>query len=114
MKEKIIKVLAPATVANVACGFDVLGFALSDINDELVMKIVPKKGVTIINKDTFNLPTETLALYCSEHKKENMININAKYCIEVECMKTPYYNLPKEKKAIYCSFHKKESYSKLT
>jgi len=58
MKEKIIKVLAPATVANVACGFDVLGFALSDINDELVMKIVPNKGVTIINKDNFDLPTE--------------------------------------------------------
>jgi homoserine kinase len=58
MKNKIIKVLAPATVANVACGFDVLGFALSDINDELVMKIVPKRGVTIINKDNFNLPTE--------------------------------------------------------
>jgi homoserine kinase len=58
MKNKTIKVLAPATVANVACGFDVLGFALSDINDELVMRIVPKKGVTIINKDDFNLPTE--------------------------------------------------------
>jgi homoserine kinase len=58
MKNKIIKVLAPATVANVACGFDVLGFALSDINDELVMRIVPKRGVTIINKDDFNLPTE--------------------------------------------------------
>lgn len=58
MKNKIIKVLSPATVANVACGFDVLGFALSNINDELVMRIVPKRGVTIINKDDFNLPVE--------------------------------------------------------
>ncbi len=56
--DKIIKVLAPATVANVACGFDVLGFALSDINDELIMRLVPKRGITIINQDEFNLPTE--------------------------------------------------------
>jgi homoserine kinase len=55
---KKIKVLAPATVANVACGFDVLGFALNGINDELIMRLVPKRGVTIINKDEYNLPTE--------------------------------------------------------
>ncbi len=37
MKESI-KVFASATVANVTCGFDVLGFAVSSPGDELVLK----------------------------------------------------------------------------
>jgi homoserine kinase len=56
MKE--ITVLAPATVANVVCGFDILGFALNDPFDKLTIKLTSKKGVTIINKDKYNLPTE--------------------------------------------------------
>lgn len=37
MKESI-KVFASATVANVTCGFDVLGFAVSNPGDELILK----------------------------------------------------------------------------
>jgi homoserine kinase len=33
-----VRVYAPATVANVACGFDVLGFALYEPGDEIVMR----------------------------------------------------------------------------
>ena len=33
-----IKAFAPATVANVACGYDVLGFAMKDIGDTLIVK----------------------------------------------------------------------------
>ncbi len=58
MKQREIKILSPASVANVVCGFDILGFALSNINDELVMRLVPKKGITIINKDNYQLPVE--------------------------------------------------------
>lgn len=56
MKE--IKILSPATVANVVCGFDCLGFALSAPNDEMTLRIIEKKEVKIINRDEFNLPTE--------------------------------------------------------
>src|SRR5690606_41851020 len=37
MKERI-KVFASATVANVTCGFDVLGFAVSNPGDEIILK----------------------------------------------------------------------------
>ena len=47
MSSKSIKVFAPATVANVVCGFDVLGFAVNEPGDELVMKITDKPGVVI-------------------------------------------------------------------
>ena len=32
---KKVKVFAPASIANVSCGFDVLGFAIHDLGDEL-------------------------------------------------------------------------------
>lgn len=40
MENKSIHVFAPATVANVACGFDIFGFALEEPGDELVVKLV--------------------------------------------------------------------------
>ena len=42
-----IKVFAPATVANVACGFDVMGFALRDIGDELIIRKTKEPGLVI-------------------------------------------------------------------
>jgi homoserine kinase len=55
-----IKVFAPATVANVACGFDVLGFAIDKPGDELVMEITKEKGVQIadIEGDDGMLPRD--------------------------------------------------------
>ena len=55
-----IKVFAPATVANVACGFDVLGFAINDIGDEIVATRSDKKGlrITRITGDNKKLPLE--------------------------------------------------------
>jgi homoserine kinase len=50
---------APATVSNVACGFDVLGFALETPGDEVTARIVPS-GVMIdeISGDAGRLPRE--------------------------------------------------------
>jgi len=42
-----IKIFSPATVANVSCGFDALGFALNAVGDEMVLKKTETKGVTI-------------------------------------------------------------------
>lgn len=60
MKESI-KVFAPATVANVTCGFDILGFSVAQPGDELVMKKSDLPGVKIvkITGDHGKLPTET-------------------------------------------------------
>ncbi|HQZ94696.1 MAG TPA: homoserine kinase [Pyrinomonadaceae bacterium] len=53
-----ISVLAPATVANVVCGFDCLGFALSEPCDEMTLRKIDEPGVRIINLDNYGLPTE--------------------------------------------------------
>jgi homoserine kinase len=44
---KDIKVFASATVANVACGFDVLGFAVDNPGDEVIVKLKSGSGVKI-------------------------------------------------------------------
>ena len=55
---KSVSVLSPATVANVVCGFDILGFALNNPNDEVTVSLSDEVGVQIINKDDFDLPPD--------------------------------------------------------
>ncbi len=59
MKDSI-KVFAPATVANVVCGFDVLGFAVNEPGDEVIMRITDKSGIHIskITGDNGRLPLD--------------------------------------------------------
>jgi homoserine kinase len=55
-----IKVFAPATVANVVCGYDVLGFAVNAPGDEVVMTMKDSPGVVIskITGDDGRLPLD--------------------------------------------------------
>ncbi|MDO7173573.1 homoserine kinase [Mariniflexile sp. AS56] len=53
-----IKLFSPATVANVACGFDVLGFCLDSVGDEMVIRKIDKKGIYITKIEGFDLPYE--------------------------------------------------------
>lgn len=55
-----VKAKAPATVANVTCGFDILGFAVESPCDEVIMTITDKPGVVIskITGDGGRLPLE--------------------------------------------------------
>lgn len=54
-----IKIFSPATVANVACGFDVLGFCLDSVGDEMIIRRTDKKGIHITKIEGFDLPYET-------------------------------------------------------
>ena len=53
-----IRIFSPATVANVSCGFDVLGFCLDSIGDEMVIRKTDKKGIHITKIEGFDLPFE--------------------------------------------------------
>jgi homoserine kinase len=53
-----VRVITPATVANVVCGFDCLGFALREPFDEMTVRRVDDPDIRIISRDDFNLPTE--------------------------------------------------------
>jgi homoserine kinase len=53
-----ITVHAPATVANMVCGFDVLGFAVEAPYDIMQLRLRNGPGILIHNDDEFNLPTD--------------------------------------------------------
>jgi len=53
-----IKLFSPATVANVSCGFDVLGFCLDSIGDEMVVRKTKEKGIRITKIEGYDLPFE--------------------------------------------------------
>ena len=55
---KKCKVLAPATVANLVCGFDVLGMALNSPQDVMELTLSEAPGIRIRHSDGYDLPVE--------------------------------------------------------
>lgn len=54
---KTVKVSAPATIANIVCGFDVLGMALNNPQDIMELTLSSEPGIRIVHHDIYNLPT---------------------------------------------------------
>ena len=54
-----IKIFCPATIANLSCGFDVLGLCLETAGDEMIIKNSNVKGVRITKIIGADLPLET-------------------------------------------------------
>ncbi|MEE8522402.1 MAG: homoserine kinase [Thermoanaerobaculia bacterium] len=55
-----MRAYAPATVSNVACGFDVLGFAIEEPGDEVIAELGPRPGVELreVTGDGGRLPRD--------------------------------------------------------
>lgn len=53
-----IKIFAPGSVANVSCGFDVLGFCLDPVGDEMLIRKTNASGVKITKIEGQNLPLD--------------------------------------------------------
>lgn len=54
-----IKIFCPATIANLNCGFDVLGLCLEGIGDEMTFTKTDEKGIKITKITGAELPYET-------------------------------------------------------
>jgi len=55
---KSVTIQSPGTIANLVCGFDVLGLALNNPYDIITLRLIDQPDVRIINKDEYNLPTD--------------------------------------------------------
>jgi homoserine kinase len=78
--KKEITVFAPASVTNVSCGFDIMGFAIDGPGDELILRLSNKPGIVIskITGDHGRLPIQiekntagTSILALAKHLKFN-------------------------------------------
>ena len=56
--QRKVTVHAPGTVANMVCGFDVLGMCLNAPFDVMEVRLLEEKKITIISKDGYQLPTD--------------------------------------------------------
>ena len=93
-----IKIKAPATVANMVCGFDILGFAVNNPYDEMEMRWMTRAqnepSIVIINIDDYQLPTDpeknvagaALLALLEEYEQKVLANAN-KIKLEVKINK---------------------------
>ncbi|WP_298223095.1 homoserine kinase [Flavobacterium sp.] len=54
-----IKLFCPATIANLSCGFDVMGLCLDGVGDEMIIRKSDLKGIRITKIEGADLPLET-------------------------------------------------------
>ena len=85
MKE--IKIFTPATVANISCGFDILGLCLDTVGDEMVVREVPEKGIKITKITGQKLPLETHKNVAGVAGLALLENVDASVGYEIEIHK---------------------------
>lgn len=87
--KKSIKAFAPATVANVACGFDVLGFAVEYPGDEVTLTLKDEPGIVIksIIGDEGKLPLNADENTVSLVIQEYLNHIGSNQGVEIELRK---------------------------
>ncbi|MGV8947732.1 MAG: homoserine kinase, partial [Lutibacter sp.] len=82
MKE--LKIFTPATIANVSCGFDVLGLALDTVGDEMTIRKVAEKGVRITKITGQSVPLETHKNVCGVAALALLAETNSDFGFEIE------------------------------
>ena len=89
---KTVKAFAPATVANVCCGFDILGFAVDSPGDEVILTEKSEQGVVVkrIVGDGGRLPLDANLNTSSVAVQSFLGAIGSNKGIEIELFK----NLP--------------------
>ncbi len=86
---KTIKGIAPATVANVCCGFDVLGFAVDSPADEVIATLRKEPGIRIskISGDNGRLPVDPERNTASVAVQSMLRHLQTTQGIEIELIK---------------------------
>lgn len=84
---KSIKVFAPATVANVSCGFDAMGFALESLGDQMVFTQTEDNGVNISKIEGANLPYDVDKNVVGVVAKQMLEDSNANFGLDIQIFK---------------------------
>ncbi len=82
-----ITVLSPATVSNVVCGFDCLGFALLEPADRMTIRKIAGREVRIVHHDDFGLPTEPAKNVAGVALQKFLERADADHGFEIEITK---------------------------
>ncbi|WP_294297931.1 homoserine kinase [uncultured Chryseobacterium sp.] len=80
---KNVRLKVPATVANLVCGFDILGMAIHEPYDEMELKLLETPEVIIRHTDGFGLPEEPSGNVAGVVLMKIMEHLNLKNGFEV-------------------------------
>ncbi|WP_294321427.1 homoserine kinase [uncultured Chryseobacterium sp.] len=84
---KKVRLKVPATVANLVCGFDILGMAIHEPYDEMELKLLETPEVIIRHRDDFGLPEEPSANVAGVVLLKMIEHLNLKKGFEVTIRK---------------------------
>lgn len=82
-----IRIFSPATVANVSCGFDALGFALDTLGDEMIFKKTKTLGIKISKIEGTSLSFDINENVAGVVALEMLNTYPVKFGIEIEIYK---------------------------
>ena len=82
-----IKIFCPATIANISCGFDVLGLCLETVGDEMIIRKSDVKGIKIMKIVGDDLPFETSKNVAGVAALALLDAIDYKFGFEIEIYK---------------------------
>jgi len=82
-----IKLFCPATIANLSCGFDVMGLCLDGVGDEMIIRKSNIKGIRITKIDGADLPMETEKNVAGVAGLALLKELNIDYGFEIEIYK---------------------------
>lgn len=82
-----IKLFCPATIANLSCGFDVLGLCLDNVGDEMIVRKTSEKGIKITKIFGADLPLETEKNVAGVAALAMISNLNLDFGFEIEIYK---------------------------
>jgi len=82
-----IKIFCPATIANISCGFDVLGLCLETVGDEMIIRKSDVKGIKIKKIVGEDLPLETSKNVAGVAALALLDAIDYKFGFEIEIYK---------------------------
>ncbi len=82
-----IKIFCPATIANLNCGFDVMGLCLETIGDEMIFRKSAVKGIQITKITGANLPFEATKNVAGVAALALIENLDLDFGFEIEIHK---------------------------
>jgi len=82
-----IKLFCPATIANLSCGFDVLGLCLDNVGDEMIIRKTSEKGIKITKIIGADLPLETEKNVAGVAALAMISNLDLDFGFEIEIYK---------------------------
>ena len=82
-----IKIFCPATIANISCGFDVLGLCLETVGDEMIIRKSDVKGIKITKIVGEDLPLESSKNVAGVAALALLDAIDYKFGFEIEIYK---------------------------